>query len=99
MPGINIIDSNPIGEQFCKMCVTTKLFLYEKDEMIFKCRTCGSLFKYNKPVRKAQLGIDPELDNQAKSAIMFYKPKKGKKENTLPEVGGHAQLRKIVDVK
>lgn len=96
---INVIDSNPIGEKYCKMCVTTKLILYEKDELIFKCRTCGSLFKYNQPIKKASLGIDPELDNEAKSAILFYKPAKAKKKSDFPEVSGNVTFKGKIDVR
>jgi len=97
--GLKIIDSNPVEDLFCKMCISTKLFLFEKDELIYKCRTCGSLFKYNRPVKRAQLGIDPELNNEASSSIFFYKPQKTKKENLLPEVAGNAILKQSIDVK
>lgn len=96
---LNIIDSNPIGDLFCRMCVTTKLFLLDKDEAIYKCKTCGSMFKYNKPVRKAELNVDPELNNEANSSIFFYKPAKKETKNDLPEVGGNSRLIKDVDVK
>ena len=82
---INIISDSKGSEFHCRMCVSVKLFLYDKANSLYKCPQCGSLYKYSGPTCKPKLGVDTELDNQGQTKIMFYQEKKAKKE--WPELG------------
>jgi hypothetical protein len=83
---INII-SDAEGSNFhCKMCVSVKLFLFDKANNLYKCGQCGSLYKYSGTACKPKLGVDKELDNLNETKIMFYQEKKEKK-NEWPELG------------
>ena len=83
---INIISDTEGSEFFCRMCVSTKLFLYDRPNNLYKCGSCGNLYKYTLPSCKPKLGIDTELDNQNQTKIMFYQEKKAK-NNEWPELG------------
>lgn len=99
--GINIIKADYMEDPFCKICINTKLILYDMDELVYKCRLCGSLFKYTKPIKKAQLGIDPELDNIGTGKLLFYKENKKAESirKLLPEIKGNVQLKQVRDIK
>lgn len=94
---IPILTLNSISNKmYCKMCVNTKLTVYDKDENIWKCRTCGSLFKYNEVKKDTKLTVDPELDNVSKSVVIFVK-KEDKKEKKENELGSNYSLINVRD--
>ena len=88
---INIISDTQSSDFYCRMCVSRKLFQYDKANQLYKCSSCGNLFKYTAPSCKPKLGVDRELDNQGGTKIMFLKPKT-KRENSLPEVAGNINI-------
>ena len=88
---INIISDNESSDFYCRMCVSQKLFLYDKANQLYKCPTCGSLFKYTKPSCKPKLSVDTELDNLGGTKIMFFEEKK-KRDRDLPEVDGNIEI-------
>lgn len=82
---INIISDAEGSEFFCRMCVSKKLFLWDRPNNLYRCPECGSIFKYTQPSCKPKLGVDAELDNQGQTKVMFYQEKKAKK-NEWPEL-------------